>query len=46
MHEGGTGGFRSFASVAPSTGTAVIVLGSTARSVTRLGANLVRAVTA
>ena len=46
MHEGGTGGFRSFASVAPSTGTAVIVLGSTARSVTRLGANLVKAVTA
>jgi D-alanyl-D-alanine-carboxypeptidase/D-alanyl-D-alanine-endopeptidase len=46
MHEGGTGGFRTFAAVAPSTGTAVVVLGSSARSVTRLGADLVQALTA
>ena len=35
MHDGGTGGFRSFASVVPETGKAVVVLGSRARSVTR-----------
>ena len=46
MHDGGTGGFRSFAAVAPLTGAAVIVLGATARPVTRLGANLVQAVAA
>ena len=45
MHEGGTGGFRSFAAVAPSTGTAVVVLGSSARWVTRLGADLVKTLT-
>ena len=38
MHEGGTGGFRTFAAVAPSTGTAVVVLGSTARSGDRASA--------
>ena len=37
MHDGGTGGFRSFASVVPETGKAVVVLGSRARSVTGLG---------
>ncbi|MDQ4051843.1 MAG: hypothetical protein M3237_03955 [Actinomycetota bacterium] len=26
MHDGGTGGYRSFAAVAPTTGTAVVVL--------------------
>ena len=43
VHEGGTGGFRSFAAVVPSTGTAVVVLGSRARSVARLGFTLLRA---
>ena len=43
MHDGGTGGSRSFASVVPETGTAVIVLGSRARSVTGLGTKLMRA---
>jgi D-alanyl-D-alanine-carboxypeptidase/D-alanyl-D-alanine-endopeptidase len=46
MHDGGTGGFRSFAAVAPETGTAVVVLASQARSVTRLGMKLVQALTA
>jgi serine-type D-Ala-D-Ala carboxypeptidase/endopeptidase len=43
VHEGGTGGFRSFAAVVSSTGTAVVVLGSRARSVARLGFKLLRA---
>ena len=43
MHDGGTGGYRSFASVVPETGKAVIVLGSRARSVTGLGTKLMRA---
>jgi CubicO group peptidase (beta-lactamase class C family) len=44
MHDGGTGGYRSFAAVAPETGTAVVVLTGHARSVTGLGLQLVRAV--
>jgi CubicO group peptidase (beta-lactamase class C family) len=43
MHDGGTGGFRSYASVEPETGKAVVVLGSRARSVTRLGMTVMRA---
>jgi len=37
LHDGGTGGFRSFAAVEPASGNAVVVLGNRARSVTRLG---------
>jgi CubicO group peptidase (beta-lactamase class C family) len=39
-HNGGTWGFRSFAAFAPETGTAVIVLSNSARSVDRLGLEL------
>jgi CubicO group peptidase (beta-lactamase class C family) len=42
-HNGGTSGFRSFAGVARETGTAVVVLGNTARSVDRLGLRLLTA---
>jgi serine-type D-Ala-D-Ala carboxypeptidase/endopeptidase len=37
FHEGGTGGFRSFAGVVPELDACVAVLASQARSVTRLG---------
>ena len=40
-HNGGTWGFRSFAAFAPVTGTAVVVMSNTARSVDRLGFRLV-----
>jgi serine-type D-Ala-D-Ala carboxypeptidase/endopeptidase len=43
MHDGGTGGFRSFAAV--SSDTVVVVLASTARSVNRLGMRVLQAVT-
>jgi serine-type D-Ala-D-Ala carboxypeptidase/endopeptidase len=43
MHEGGTGGFRSFAAVMPETGAAVVVLASRARGVASLGIRLLRA---
>ena len=36
-HSGGTWGFRSFAAVSVSSGTAVVILTNTARSVDRLG---------
>lgn len=44
MHDGGTGGYRSFAAVAPATGAAVVVLNDHARSVSGLGLKLIRAV--
>jgi CubicO group peptidase (beta-lactamase class C family) len=43
-HNGGTGGFRSFVGAARETGTAVVVLSNTARSVDRLGLRLLKAV--
>jgi CubicO group peptidase (beta-lactamase class C family) len=42
-HNGGTSGFRSFAAVARESGTAVVVLSNTARSVDRLGLRLLKA---
>jgi D-alanyl-D-alanine-carboxypeptidase/D-alanyl-D-alanine-endopeptidase len=44
-HNGGTSGFRSFVAVARETGTAVVVLSNTARSVDRLGLRLLKALT-
>ena len=46
LHEGGTGGFRSFAAVTPGAEIAVVVLANQARSVAALGLKLVRAVMA
>jgi CubicO group peptidase (beta-lactamase class C family) len=43
MHEGGTGGFRSFAGVVPDTGAAAVVFANQARSVGRLGLRLLDA---
>ncbi len=40
-HNGGTWGFRAFAGFAPERGTAAVVLSNTARSVDRLGLQLV-----
>lgn len=45
-HDGGTGGYRSFAAVVPATGVAVVVLTNQARSVTGFGLQLVRALVA
>lgn len=42
-HNGGTGGYRSFAAVLPETGDAVVVLSARARSVDGLGISLVKA---
>jgi CubicO group peptidase (beta-lactamase class C family) len=42
-HNGGTSGFRSFVGAAQQTGTAVVVLSNTARSVDRLGLRLLKA---
>jgi serine-type D-Ala-D-Ala carboxypeptidase/endopeptidase len=42
-HNGGTSGFRSFVGAARATGTAVVVLSNTARSVDRLGLRLLKA---
>ena len=44
VHEGGTGGFRSFAAVVPATGASVVVLANQARSVSRLGWQVLRRV--
>jgi serine-type D-Ala-D-Ala carboxypeptidase/endopeptidase len=46
LHEGGTGGFRSFAAVAPEARVGIVVLANQARSVGALGLRLVRAVMA
>jgi D-alanyl-D-alanine-carboxypeptidase/D-alanyl-D-alanine-endopeptidase len=45
LHEGGTGGFRAFAAVAPKVDVAVVVLTNQARSVGRLGLRVLQAVT-
>jgi CubicO group peptidase (beta-lactamase class C family) len=45
-HNGGTGGFRSFVLAGRDTGTAVVVLSNTARSVDRLGLRLHKALAA
>ena len=42
-HNGGTWGFRSFAAFAPGTGNAVVVMSNTARSVDRVGFDLIEA---
>ena len=42
-HNGGTSGFRSFVGAARKSGTAVVVLSNTARSVDRLGLRLLKA---
>jgi CubicO group peptidase (beta-lactamase class C family) len=42
-HNGGTGGFRSFAALARETNSAVVVLSNTTRSVDRLGLRLLKA---
>ncbi|MDQ3631321.1 MAG: beta-lactamase family protein [Actinomycetota bacterium] len=41
-HNGGTWGFRSFAGFAPERGTAAVLMSNTARSVDRLGFELVQ----
>ena len=45
-HNGGTSGFRSFAALDREAGTAVVVLGNTARSVDRLGLRLLKVLSA
>jgi CubicO group peptidase (beta-lactamase class C family) len=45
LHEGGTGGFRAFAGLAPERELAVVVLTNQARGVGRLGLRLLRAAT-
>jgi serine-type D-Ala-D-Ala carboxypeptidase/endopeptidase len=42
FHNGGTGGFRSFAGFVPGRGTAAVVLSCSARSVDRIGFELLR----
>jgi D-alanyl-D-alanine-carboxypeptidase/D-alanyl-D-alanine-endopeptidase len=42
-HNGGTGGFSSFAGFTPGTGAGVVVLSDTARSVDRVGMDLLEA---
>jgi serine-type D-Ala-D-Ala carboxypeptidase/endopeptidase len=45
LHEGGTGGFRSFAAVVPATGAAAVVLTNQACPVSGLGLRLMQAAT-
>jgi D-alanyl-D-alanine-carboxypeptidase/D-alanyl-D-alanine-endopeptidase len=42
FHNGGTGGFRSFAAFVPATQTAVVVLSNSARSVDALGLRILQ----
>ena len=42
-HNGGTSGFRSFVGIARKSGTAVVALSNTARSVDRLGLRILKA---
>jgi serine-type D-Ala-D-Ala carboxypeptidase/endopeptidase len=44
-HEGGTGGFRSFACLAPAADIGIVVLANQARPVGRLGLRVLRAAT-
>jgi serine-type D-Ala-D-Ala carboxypeptidase/endopeptidase len=44
FHEGGVGGFRTFAAVVPSTGASAVVLANQVRSVSRLGWQVLRKV--
>ena len=44
FHEGGVGGFRTFAAVVPSSGASAVVLANQVRSVSRLGWQVLRQV--
>lgn len=46
FHDGGTGGFRSFAGFVPESGTAVVVLTNSARWVNRIGSRILAAFSA
>jgi D-alanyl-D-alanine-carboxypeptidase/D-alanyl-D-alanine-endopeptidase len=46
FHNGGTGGFRSFAGFVPATHTAVVVLSNSARSVDALGIRILQRIEA
>ncbi len=43
FHDGGTGGFRSFAGLAPATGASVVVLSARARGITGTGLRVLAA---
>jgi D-alanyl-D-alanine-carboxypeptidase/D-alanyl-D-alanine-endopeptidase len=45
MHNGGTGGFRSFIAVVREAGVGVIVLSNCPRSVDAIGISIVEAIT-
>jgi CubicO group peptidase (beta-lactamase class C family) len=45
-HNGGTGGFRSFAGFVPDTGVAAVVLANDLRSVDRIGVHLLNTLSA
>jgi hypothetical protein len=42
-HNGGTAGYRSHVALVPGSGTAVVVLGNSARSVDRVARGLLQA---